>query len=406
MTTAGGPEKRLLLVVAAYFPDSYGGAERQAKILAEALGRLGIDVTLVTPSIDAATQAIEETSFGRVERIHVPQYPNYGGRHLLSFVQWTYKFLNRYTQPCFAGVPIYVFHARLHALAPALAARRLHSPLLLKLGGGGESLDFFALEQKRYIYGKMVKRLLLRTVDIFVANSAQIEEDLRRLRVAPSRIISFPNGVELPSQAQIHESFETRTGGRFIYTGRLVADKNVDTLYRAVENLLALENFAFQFVGDGPELKRLKQLAASTNRSERISFSGGVDDVYPHLLASDFFVSASLREGQSNSLLEAMSAGCIPIVFAASGVEDVVTDGENGFIVREPTATALAAALHNAYALPAATRRRIASSARDRAKEIFSIDAVAERTVSTIALAQRIRTAGHRRLPTEPARDL
>ena len=48
---------------------------------------------------------------------------------------------------------------------------------------------------------------------------------------------------------------------------------------------------------------------------------------------------ASKREGQSNALLEAMSAGVIPIVFKASGVEEVVSDGWNGFIVPIPNCT-------------------------------------------------------------------
>ena len=84
--------RKLFLVTASYYPDGVGGAERQAKILAEALGLKGIDVTLVTPSIDRSSPAVEETVFGRIERFHARAYPNAGGRHIATFVKWGFWF--------------------------------------------------------------------------------------------------------------------------------------------------------------------------------------------------------------------------------------------------------------------------------------------------------------------------
>ena len=42
---------RLLLVVPSYYPESYGGAERQASILAEAMARRGAQVTILAPTL-------------------------------------------------------------------------------------------------------------------------------------------------------------------------------------------------------------------------------------------------------------------------------------------------------------------------------------------------------------------
>ena len=179
--------KALTLVVAGFFPDSRGGAERQALILSEALGRLGVDTTLVAPTTWAEAPQIEPTSFGRIERFHVKHYPNLGGRHMASFLSWTNWFRRRYGGANGDVSPIYVFHARLHALGPALAAIRSGAPLFIKLGGGGESSDFAALRTKRFLYGRWVQSLLLKRTDCFVANGSQIADDLKALGVRPGQ---------------------------------------------------------------------------------------------------------------------------------------------------------------------------------------------------------------------------
>lgn len=377
--------KRLLLVVAAYFPDSYGGAERQALILAEALGRAGVDVTIVAPSIWADAPDVEETNFGRVVRRRVRAYPNRGGFYLASFLAWTLWFPRRFGGGEFAGVPIYVFHARLHALGPMLAALAGRSPLMVKLGGGGEASDFAALRAKKFFYGTWIQSLLLKHVDCFVANGDQIVQDLRDLGVPQTRIANFPNGVVLPDADQLATALQTRRGDTFIFMGRMIVDKRVHVLHQAALMLLDAPRPArMVFLGDGPECDRLAALPESMANPEAVAFPGFVSDVYPELARSDFFVSASMREGQSNALLEAMSIGVIPIVYNASGVTDVVTHGKTGFIVDTSEPEDFAATMRAALALTPEQRRDMAMAARRFAEENIGIDSVASRTIAVL----------------------
>ena len=373
---------RLILVVAAYFPDSYGGAERQARILAEALGRRGVDVTLVAPTTWAAAPHLQDTAFGRIERFRVRAYPNRGGRHLGDFLRWTLWFRRRFRA---ADAPIYVFHARLHALGPALAAGRSGAPLLIKLGGGGEASDFAALRAKRLFYGRWVQALLLRRTARFVANGDQIVQDLADLGVEPRRIAAFPNGVELPPAATVAAAIERRTGAQFAFAGRMVTDKRVAVLNDAAV-LLAHEARPprLTFLGDGPEADRLRGAPRSPEAEKAVTFAGFVGDVGAVLMDTDFYVSASLREGQSNALLEAMAAGVVPMVCAASGVADIVEEGVNGWIVPESTPEAFAAAMRKALALPESRRRAMAHAARASVEAKVGIDAVADRTLGLI----------------------
>jgi len=373
---------RLILVVAAYFPDSYGGAERQALILAEALGRRGVDVTLVAPTTWKEAPAVEPTAFGRIERFRVRAYPNRGGRYLGDFLRWALWFRDRFGA---TDAPIYVFHARLHALGPALAAGRAGAPLLIKLGGGGEASDFAALREKKFFYGHWVQDLLLRRTSRFVANGDQIVRDLTDLGVEPERITAFPNGVELPPIETVAAAIERRTGDRFAFAGRMVADKRVAVLHDAA---VALAHDArparLTFLGDGPEAVRLGNLSRAPEAASSVAFAGFVADVAPVLMETDFFVSASLREGQSNALLEAMAAGVVPMVCPASGVADIVEEGVNGWIVPESTPEAFAAVMRRALALSEPQRRAMAHAARAAVEAKVGIDAVADRTLKLI----------------------
>ena len=375
---------KILLVVATYYPDSYGGAERQAQILAQALARQGARVIIAAPTVRKDLAPTESTDFGSIERIQVRTFPNLGGRNIGSTLAWTWRLLKRFRHDRNLDA-IYVFHARLHALPALLLSRALKKPLMIKLGGGGAASDFEALRAKRYIYGHAVLAGLLHGTAGFVANSAQIVADLRGLRVPTHRIFAFTNGVNIPSSEAFAAATTARTGRRLVFTGRMIEDKSVAVLFEAACRLLSGgQELQLTFLGDGPEQVRLAALAQARGLEDRILFPGVCSDVYPTLFESDFFVSASEREGQSNSLLEAMSCGCIPIVADASGASDVVTPGRTGFLVAGAGPDAFAAAIQQALALPASDRRDMSRAIREFTRDQLSVDAIAAKTLSAL----------------------
>jgi glycosyltransferase involved in cell wall biosynthesis len=371
-------------VVATFYPDSYGGAERQALILAQALARRGALVRIVAPTVRDDLPASEPTEFGSVERIRLRDFPNLGGRKIGATLAWGRALARRFGQ---AGAvdAIYVFHARLHALGPLLLARRLAVPLLIKLGGGGKASDFEALRRKRFLYGRMVRGTLVRQADGFVANSAQIVEDLEGLGAPADRIFAFPNGVSVPPAAAFKAASRDRNGKRFVFAGRMVTDKSVAVLFEAARQLIALgRDLDLTFLGDGPERERLAGEAERLGLSGHFTFPGVVSDVYPALFHGDFFVSASEREGQSNALLEAMSAGCIPIVFGASGAADLIDDGVTGVLAPRSDAATFARAMKATLDLSVGQRQAMSRTARQTIEDTVGIDAIAARTVETL----------------------
>ncbi|MGB3613509.1 MAG: glycosyltransferase, partial [Elainellaceae cyanobacterium] len=88
--------------------------------------------------------------------------------------------------------------------------------------------------------------------------------------------------------------------------------------------------------GGGPDEADLVAAAAPLVEQGAIEFIGIVPhDEMPALLRRhDLFIMTSAYEGMPNALLEAMGQGCIPVATNIdSGIPDVVTDGESGFLV-------------------------------------------------------------------------
>lgn len=92
--------------------------------------------------------------------------------------------------------------------------------------------------------------------------------------------------------------------------GRLAEQKRYDRLVRA---MAALPDAHLLVVGEGPERAALEGLADELGVAARVHLPGHRDDVAAVLDAMDLFVLCSEREGLSNAMLEALSAG-VPVV--------------------------------------------------------------------------------------------
>ena len=100
--------------------------------------------------------------------------------------------------------------------------------------------------------------------------------------------------------------------------GRVAKEKSFDVIIRGFSVYLDLnkndDKTLILFVGDGPELGNLKELAKSLKICDRIKFVGKVpvDETQYYYRCSDIFLSASTSETQGLTFMEAM-ASYIPI---------------------------------------------------------------------------------------------
>jgi glycosyltransferase involved in cell wall biosynthesis len=132
-----------------------------------------------------------------------------------------------------------------------------------------------------------------------------------------------------------------------LFVGRLTCDKGIPELMTAFLDLRR------QF----PELRLLlvgcfedgDPLPAETRKSlethSRVIFAGAVQETAPYYAIADVVILPSHREGLPTVILEAQAAGKPVIGARATGIVDVVVDGETGLLFPIGDARALAEAV-------------------------------------------------------------
>jgi glycosyltransferase involved in cell wall biosynthesis len=369
---------RIVFVMPTYYPDTFGGLERQTRILARSLSRRGLRVTILAPIITSAISGATVEDGIPVVRFPVRQPVYLGGRYFLSMLSWwirAFAWLARHRSEYDI---IAVQHVRLHAAPGLFAGMLFRKPLVGKIGRGGEHFELRRLTAKRLPFGKLVVALAKRSGMVFVANSEQIVRDLESMGLGPDRIARIPNGVEVPSQSCGRARGADGTLV-FVFAGRLEAEKGVPQLLQAFE-MFATEhpNARLEIFGVGPLAQPLSETIGALGLSEKVRLHGVVDDRERIYGGAAFMILPSESEGMSNTLLEAMGHGVAPIITGVSGAGDVVEDGRNGLLLSDNSPASILKGLKRAQSLDEGEWRVMSALARERVIDSCSIDRVSE----------------------------
>jgi glycosyltransferase involved in cell wall biosynthesis len=185
----------------------------------------------------------------------------------------------------------------------------------------------------------------------WVTSDAQVlTEKIRGFGVPSDRILTFPYGVD--TDVFTPGTPPPEPGPLILSNRKLEALYRVDVLIDAFSAVReALPDAALTIAGEGGEMVRLTQRAASSTGVARIRFVGGVThDRMPALLREHhIYVSSSPADTTSVSLLEAMAVGLFPIVTDIPANREWIVDGENGRLVPPGEATRLAVAIIDAW---------------------------------------------------------
>jgi glycosyltransferase involved in cell wall biosynthesis len=148
--------------------------------------------------------------------------------------------------------------------------------------------------------------------------------------------------------------------------GRLREQKGHDLIIAAIREIVEGHPKAtFVWAGEGEWRSHLSEMATQCGVVDKIRMLGHCADVARLLNAADLFLFPSRHEGESFALCEAAMAG-LPIVASdASGIPDLLQDGEDAYLFRSGDARALAQAVRKALADPTMAVRR-GLSAKER----------------------------------------
>jgi glycosyltransferase involved in cell wall biosynthesis len=160
--------------------------------------------------------------------------------------------------------------------------------------------------------------------------------------------------------------------------GRMEAVKDQATLARAFAMLVpqvsnGRRRLRLIMVGDGVLRSTAQKILDEAGCSDMAWLPGLRNDVPELLQAMDIFVLPSLVEGISNTILEAMSCGLPVVATRVGGNEELVVEGETGYLVPSGDPRAMVEAIRR-YVDDPGLRKRHASNARARVEREFGID--------------------------------
>jgi glycosyltransferase involved in cell wall biosynthesis len=188
---------------------------------------------------------------------------------------------------------------------------------------------------KMGMFGKLVERITARLTSRVIAVSEMTRKDLGKIGVNMKMIRVIPNGIDVKAIEAITPADEQSD---IMFAGRLIKEKNVDLLIRAVSLAKTeLPSVHCIIIGDGPEREALEMLVKELDLSESVKMKGFLqegNEVLSYMKSSKVFVLPSVREGFGIVALEANACG-LPVITAEhphNAVCELIEHGKNGFL--------------------------------------------------------------------------
>ena len=145
-----------------------------------------------------------------------------------------------------------------------------------------------------------------------------------------------PGAIDAAQVAEIRSRYGLGEDCRYaIFVGRLGREKSADDLINMWAQAVGPEDgLKLLIIGDGPVREDLLQQAADLGVTDRVLLPGKVmhDDIPAWLALGSLYITASLSDTNSISMLEGMAAG-LPVLQKTDPLNaDQVQEGINGFV--------------------------------------------------------------------------
>jgi glycosyltransferase involved in cell wall biosynthesis len=218
---------------------------------------------------------------------------------------------------------------------------------------------------------------LFRLCDRIVCNSHAAAARLQQVGIKPDKLAVIPNALAGDVFAQTVPAFPAVPGRvRVVMVARMNdSAKRHDVFLKSAARLAPkYRNIEFVLAGDGPLRSRLERMAGELNLGERVTFLGDRRDIPAVLAACDISVLTSDSESLSNAIMESLAAGVPVVACRVGGNDELIRDGENGFLVQPGNAEQLAERIEtlvNQFEM-----RKLFGAAARNATRNFTVEAI------------------------------
>lgn len=352
------------------------GSERHLAILLPALRAHGWEPKILLLPMGDGDRAIEE-----FERLGIEVFTATPGPDLNPVLVGRIARIIRTVQPDL--VHTHLVHADVHGQA---AAKLCRVPAMSSMHA---THDFYTRGPTKY-GARFAGRSAAKTIAI----SHHVERFARANRLAPAdRLRTVHYGIDTDawgsparSRQQVRADLGFTDDQMLVgVASRIYPGKGHDVLIDAVAKILpTVPDIRLVIAGDGPIRPEIEAHAHARLPVGVVTFTGYVDDVPSFIGACDivaFPTTPAFGEGFGLAALEAMAAGRALVASDLDSLPELVEHESTGLLVRPESVDDLADAITR-LATDHELRSRLAEAARTRARDQFTIDAMAERTAA------------------------
>jgi glycosyltransferase involved in cell wall biosynthesis len=366
-----------ILMVSPQFRPVVGGYERAAERLCKALASGGHTVMVLAERRQRDWPCVERDGAIEIRRWWCWYRPRFHTATSLIGLLWNLLRIGRRFD---------VWHIHQYGIHAALAValgRLMQRPTILKLtsssyGGIGEALRAGRLAR--------VMTALHRCASAVAVPSQETLAEALAFGYPKARVHLLRNGVDTDRFCPVSDVDRRRARAKLgienaptvLAVGRLALEKNFGGLLNAwaLASARLSEQWRFIVVGDGPVRLALSEHLTRLGLQDQVRLVGQQSNVEDWLSCADVFMQASHREGLSNTMLEAMSAGLPVVITAVSGAQECVGETGAGIVVPVGDTDALAEALLR-LASDRAQRATCGAAGRRAIEKNYSIGQVA-----------------------------
>lgn len=170
---------------------------------------------------------------------------------------------------------------------------------------------------------------------------------------------------------------------KFLFMGRVMAEKGVNELFDAMEKLYK-NGYDFQLDVLGNYEEDYEKIINKYENDGWLKYHGYQNDVRPFIEKAHCFVLPSWHEGMANTNLECGAMGRPIITSNIHGCLEAVVDGKTGYLVEKKNANDLYEKIKRFIELPYDEKVKMGQASHDHIAEVFDKKKVVKKTIEKL----------------------
>jgi glycosyltransferase involved in cell wall biosynthesis len=217
--------------------------------------------------------------------------------------------------------------------------------------------DPLVLQRPGFFFRRIVIPYLLKQVDAWFFLSQEEKEIIRNYNPMLADKIFITANIVDPERSVTSMEFKKRyalddSQFKVLFVGRMVREKGVFSLLKSIPQLECKDDCLFIFVGDGPDLRELKELSSTLGVTKQTRFLGYIpDEECDHFYANADMLAfpTFFNEGFPMALFKSVAAGLPVITTRIRAAKDHLSAPDNVLWVDGESPESVAEAISTLY---------------------------------------------------------